>query len=631
MRPISRLMRKEVDHDQSEIGRGKRLDTDALHVYNATWGIPESIGGMTTAALRRIRSFQIYGRPLSQTLLTFNPRMDVDATRTRLIYEGRMDESVELVNIWQDLRSKSDSELARIGGKTPTDPVPEADGEIESITEFYDVFRKPGSTGVVRRNYLRPDNTLLLTDVQDPKLGRRFVLYSAGGEPIAEWNRPRDFYNAWITATITEEPAVLIVDDKKVSEFVHEIVERTFALILFLHGTHLRHPWNGPHGEFLPRRVETLRNFDRFDAVGVQTKQQAAAIVATGISEANIMLLTGELPVGSVHDEVQADRPTNHAVMIANLIPLKRVDHAIRAVSLLKGRGVDVSLTVLGEGTERQNLERLITDLGVEDRVQLPGYVNDVPARLQSASFSMLTSTSEGLPLAMMESMGAGCVPIVYDITYGPRDLVKHGQNGFITPLGDIEALAGQIEEFLDLGSERIATMREAAKETVKQYLPEAGYRRWKSVIEGLDPVALPNVDPKETGQAISVKTLRAAPAAVGTRIELELGQTHQSIAASLQLVLVARKKNTYFLCTDPTIERRPFGRGTTVAFDIDEEKFSESKDETFDVYLRRPHDPWNGKRRVRPPKSYMSETIGVREWYSTRLGNLSVRPRATD
>ena len=173
----------------------------------------------------------------------------------------------------------------------------------------------------------------------------------------------------------------------------------------------------------------------------------------------------------------------------------------------------------------------------------------------------MLTSTSEGLPLAMMESMGAGCVPIVYDITYGPRDLVKHGQNGFITPLGDIEALAGQIEEFLDLGSERIATMREAAKETVKQYLPEAGYRRWKSVIEGLDPVALPNVDPKETGQAISVKTLRAAPAAVGTRIELELGQTHQSIAASLQLVLVARKKNTYFLCTDPTIERRPFGR----------------------------------------------------------------------
>ncbi|WP_193081619.1 glycosyltransferase [Brevibacterium aurantiacum] len=631
MRPISRLLRKDVDHDQSEIGRGKGFETDALHVYNAIWGIPESIGGMTTAALRRIRSFQKYGSPLSQTLLTFSPRMDVDATRTRLISEGRMDESVELVNIWQDLRGRSDAELAALGGKAPTDPVPEADGEVESITEFYDVFRKSSSGGVVRRNYLRPDNTLLLADVHDPKIGRRFVLYSAGGDPIAEWNRPRDFYNAWITATITDEPAVLIVDDKKVSEFIHEIAERTFGLILFVHGTHLRHPWNGAHGEFLPRRVETMRNFDRFDAVGVQTKQQAAAIVATGIPGANIRLLTGELPVGSVHDEIQADRSTNSAVMIANLIPLKRVDHAIRAVSLLKSRGAEVSLTVLGEGTEREKLERLIADLGVEDQVQLPGYVNDVPARLQSASFSMLTSTSEGLPLAMMESMGAGCVPIVYDITYGPRDLVNQGQNGFIAPLGDIEALAGQIEEFLDLGPERIATMREAAKDTVEQYLPEAGYRRWETVLEGLSPVALPNVDPREVGEAISAKTLRATTTADGTRIELELSQTHESVAASLQLVLAARKKNTYFLCTDPTIERRLFGRGATITFDIDEDKFSESKEETFDVYLRRPHDPWNGKRRIRPPQRYTSETTGVREWYSTRLGNLSVRPRTMD
>lgn len=625
------MLRKEIDHDQFVVGRGKGFETDALHVYNAIWGIPESIGGMTTAALRRIKSFRKYGRPLSQTLLTFSPRMDVDATRTRLISERRMDEFVELVNIWQDLRGRSDVELAALGGKVPTDPVPEADGEVESITEFYDVFRKPSSAGVVRRNYLRSDNTLLLTDVQDPKIGRRFVLYSAGGEPIAEWNRPRDFYNSWITATITEEPAVLIVDDKKISEFIHEITERTFALILFLHGTHLRHPWNGAHGEFLPRRVETMRNFDRFDAVGVQTKQQAEAIVATGISGANIKLLTGDLPVGSVQDDAQADRSTNNAVMIANLIPLKRVDHAIRAVSLLKGSGVDVSLTVLGEGTERQKLERLIVELGIEDRVQLPGYVNDVPARLRSASFSMLTSTSEGLPLAMMESMGAGCVPIVYDITYGPRDLVRQGQNGFISPRGDIDALASQIEDFLGLESERIATMREAAKETVKQYLPEAGYRRWKAVLKGLYPVSLPKVDPRETGQAISAKTLRVAPTVDGARIELELSQTHESIAASLQLVLAARKKNTYFLCTDPSIKRRPFGRGAIITFDIDEGKFSESKDETFDVYLRRPHDPWNGKRRIRPPKSYTAESTGPREWYSTRLGNLSVRPLTMD
>ncbi|NJC56426.1 glycosyltransferase [Brevibacterium marinum] len=598
-----------------------------MHVYNAIWGIPESIGGMTTAALRRIRSFQEFGQPLSQTLLTFSPRMDVDATRARLVSEGRMNETVELANIWQDLRTRSDFELASLSGKAPTDPVPEADGEVESITEFYDVFRKTSTGRIIRRDYLRADNSLLLTDVQDPKIGRRFILHSAAGDPIVEWNRPRDFYNAWISATITEEPAVLIVDDKKISEFVHEPSARAFALVLFMHGSHLRQPWNGPHGEFLRRRVETMRNFDRFDAVGIQTEQQAAAITATGISGANINLLTGELPAGSVKSEARPGRSTNSAVMIANLVPLKRVDHAIRAVALLKDRGTDITLTVLGEGAERNTLEQLVADLNVGDRVELPGYVNDVPARLQSASFSMLTSTSEGLPLSMMESMGAGCVPIVYDITYGPRDLVEQGQNGFITPRNDIEALAEQIEGFLQLGSERIASMRAAAMETVEQYLPEAGYRRWQKVLETLELAPLPNIDARETGQTITAKTLGVIPAAHGTRIDLEFSQIHESTADSLQMVLTARRRNTYFLCTDPAVERRPFGRGTVITFDIDDDKFSESKDETFDVFLRRPRDPWNAKRRIRPPKDYGPENVGSREWYSTRLGNFSVRP----
>lgn len=628
---ITRLFHGTPEATRDPVDRKVPIATDAVHVYNAIWDIPESIGGMTTAALRRIRSFQEYGHPLSQTLLTFSPRMDVDATRARLLAEGRMNEDLELVNIWQDLRARSDSQLALLGGKTPTDPVPQADGEVESITEFYDAFRTSSTSGIVRRDYLRADNSLLLTDVQDPKVGRRFILHSTAGDPIAEWNRPRDFYNAWITATITAEPAVLIVDDKKISEFVHEISKRAFALILFMHGTHLRHPWNGPHGEILPRRVETMRNFDRFDAVGVQTQQQAEAITATGISSSNIKFLTGELPSGAVLSQAPTDRPVNSAVMIANLIPLKRVDHVINAVALLKDRGVDITLTVLGEGAERQKLEQLIVDLNVSDRVELPGYVNDVTARLQSASFSTLTSTSEGLPLAMMESMGAGCVPIVYDITYGPRDLVEQGQNGFITPLGDSGALADQIEMFLGLGPDRITAMRTAAMTTVEEYLPEAGYKRWKTVFEGLQPVPLPNVDPRESGQAISAKALRVIPSVQGARIELKLDQIPVSVAAGLQLVLTGRKQNIYFLCSDPVVERRAFGRGMKITFDIDEDKFSESQNETFDVYLRRPYDPWNAQRRIRPPKNYGPERVGEREWYSTNRGNFSVRPRPLD
>src|SRR5699024_12368030 len=162
-------------------------------------------------------------------------------------------------------------------------------------------------------------------------------------------------------------------------------------------------------------------------------------------------LLTGELPAGSILSDSPIQRPVHRPVRIANLIERRRVDHPMRAVAKLRGRGIDVSLTVLGEGPERRKLEKLIDVLDVGDRVELPGYVTDVQERLQSTSFCMLTSTREGLPLSLMEAMGAGGVPIVYDITYGPRDLLEKGENGLITPGGDIASLADRTERVLSL------------------------------------------------------------------------------------------------------------------------------------------------------------------------------------
>lgn len=613
--------------DKSRPSSTPPLGTDEVHVYNVLWGIPESMGGMTTAALRRIRSFQKYGRSLSQTVLTFSPRMDPDEIRARLVDQGKMRDDVELVNIWQDLRGRTAAELEALAGEPVRAPLPDEDGEVENVTAFYDVFRRPRSGEVIRRNYLRSDGSVLLTDVADPKIGRRFVLHSPAGEPMTEWRRPRDFYNAWISAIVSQGPAVVIVDDKKVSEFIHEISDRTFALILFLHGTHLRHPWHGDHGQILPRRADTMRNFDRFDIVGVQTRQQAEAIKALGFSGDNIRLLTGELPAGALLSDAQMQRPSNSAVMIANLIALKRVDHAIRTVAKLRDRGVDVSLTVLGEGAERQKLEKLIDDLDVTDRIELPGYVHDVSDRLKSASFSMLTSTSEGLPLSMMEAMGAGCVPIVYDITYGPRDLIEQGPNGFITPWSDIDALVEQIEEFLSLETDQIDAMRRAAMKTVERYLPEAGYRRWQSALEELRLTNLPSDSIEEPTPPIVARKLKCESTPRGRRIAIEIDHIHPTVAESLQMVVAGRKRNTFFIAGKPEISARRFGQRTVLAFIVDYENFSESASETFDVYLRRPHDLWTSKRRIRTPNRFRSRRAGAWEWYSTTLGNLSVRP----
>src|SRR5699024_9845530 len=155
--------------------------------------------------------------------LTFSPRMNTDEIRARLVSQGKMRDDVELVNIWQDLRSRTESELEALSGEPLRAPAPEEDGEVENITAFYDVFRSSRTGTVILVNYRLVDGTLLLTDARDSKLGMRFVLHSPTGIPMTEWRRPRDVYNDGIAAFVTKEPAVVIVDVKKVSEFIHDL------------------------------------------------------------------------------------------------------------------------------------------------------------------------------------------------------------------------------------------------------------------------------------------------------------------------------------------------------------------------------------------------------------------------
>lgn len=139
-----------------------------------------------------------------------------------------------------------------------------------------------------------------------------------------------------------------------------------------------------------------------------------------------------------------------------------------------------------GEGVERENLEELIEGLNLGQTVRLLGQVSDVPERLARSSFSLLTSTTEGHPLALIESMAAGCIPISYDIDYGPRDIITHGVNGFIVPHGNIEALAAQISAFVSLPDEDREQMRRAAAKHALDYGSAKNFQRWSEAFSSL-------------------------------------------------------------------------------------------------------------------------------------------------
>ena len=110
----------------------------------------------------------------------------------------------------------------------------------------------------------------------------------------------------------------------------------------------------------------------------------------------------------------------------------------------------EYKLVIYGEGPERQNDEALISDLGLGDRVLLPGTINDVPDKIYKASLYVLSSDFEGMPNALMEAMALGLPCISTDCPCGgPRELTTDGKDCVLVPVGDEDALAEAMRKVL--------------------------------------------------------------------------------------------------------------------------------------------------------------------------------------
>jgi glycosyltransferase involved in cell wall biosynthesis len=89
-------------------------------------------------------------------------------------------------------------------------------------------------------------------------------------------------------------------------------------------------------------------------------------------------------------------------------------------------------------------LQRLADSLGIASRTSFLGTRRDVPALLPGLDVACLSSVHEGVPIALIEAMAAG-VPVVATDCGGVRDIVADGEQGFVVPVGDRDALADRL------------------------------------------------------------------------------------------------------------------------------------------------------------------------------------------
>jgi glycosyltransferase involved in cell wall biosynthesis len=177
------------------------------------------------------------------------------------------------------------------------------------------------------------------------------------------------------------------------------------------------------------------------------------------------------------------EKDTSLVVLIAQLVDRKRVDHAIRAFAAVLETLPDVRLEIYGEGPRLDRLQALVDELGVGGSVRLMGYSLAVGEAQARAACVLLTSTFEGSPRVVTESMSRGTPAISYTIRYGPRDLIRDGVDGLLVEQHEPAALATAIVSLLSDPERVVAMGREAA--TIVERHPVAEFERaWGDVLK---------------------------------------------------------------------------------------------------------------------------------------------------
>jgi glycosyltransferase involved in cell wall biosynthesis len=140
------------------------------------------------------------------------------------------------------------------------------------------------------------------------------------------------------------------------------------------------------------------------------------------------------------------------------LVPVKDVGTFIRAFAIVAAERADVTALIVGDGPEREALERMTVDLGIGGRCRFMGWVADMSALYAAVDVMALTSVNEGTPVTLIEAMAAGRT-VVATAVGGVPDVVA-ADTGLLVPPGDPAAFAQALLRALD---------REPAPETARR------------------------------------------------------------------------------------------------------------------------------------------------------------------
>jgi GalNAc-alpha-(1->4)-GalNAc-alpha-(1->3)-diNAcBac-PP-undecaprenol alpha-1,4-N-acetyl-D-galactosaminyltransferase len=184
----------------------------------------------------------------------------------------------------------------------------------------------------------------------------------------------------------------------------------------------------------------------------------------------NIIVIPNPVREIQVNNNVKKERII---ITVSRLVNGKGLERLIRMFKTIDNQ--DWKLFILGDGYLKDDLQKIIYELNLEDHVVLTGFQKNVDYYLSLSSIFAFTSESEGYPNALLEAMASGLSCISFDCPTGPSEMIIDSENGYLVPMDDEKQFIEKLQRLMDNENLRYKLGKEAEKIKVKNSFEEIG------------------------------------------------------------------------------------------------------------------------------------------------------------
>ena len=264
--------------------------------------------------------------------------------------------------------------------------------------------------------------------------------------PGLDWRLP------WRIASLVRHEKIQLLHTHNAGAHLYGAIGARLAGVPVLHTEHTGKTFEAVQSRRANRFAARFTDY----TVAVSADNAKYICDEEGVNPARLMVLPNGIPLPPVtQTDLAALRrklglPVGCRVIgtVGRLVPVKNYSLLVEAFARLAWQQTDLHLLFIGDGPVRAELEAQVQALNLAPFVHFLGMRSDIAELLSLLDAFVLSSLSEGLSIALLEAMAAGC-PIVATAVGGNRELIQDGATGLLVPSGDGESLANAIARLL--------------------------------------------------------------------------------------------------------------------------------------------------------------------------------------